>query len=580
MALRVANCSGFYGDRLSAARELVEGGPIDVLTGDYLAEITLAILARDKARDATRGYARTFVHQVEDVLAACLDRGIQIVSNAGGLNPHGCRAAIEVAARRLGRTPRIAVVEGEDLLARLSELADAGELLANGVTGAPFATLGEPVVAAAAYLGAWPIVAALEAGADIVVTGRVTDSALTLAPAMWRFRWRSDDWDRLAGGIVAGHLIECGTQVTGGNHSFWREIPELAAMGFPIAEIEADGSFVVTKHPGTGGMVSRDTVLAQLLYEIGSPAYLTPDVTAHFDSVLVEEVGRDRVRVSGARGSPPPPSLKVSAHYAAGFRNHVDVVIGGADAAEKSRAFEALLWSAVGGRERFAEARAERFADPATTTSYTRFAVRDRDEARVGRAFSNAAVELALASVPGITFAGPPTPAVACAGTWPTRVARERVIARVSIGERVLEVPAPALPPVHRAVDERAPAPRPSAARVVAPASRPRPGTLLGEVCGARSGDKGGDANIGVWARDPARYPWLCEYLTAERVRDALPEPFGGAIERHELGNVAALNFVLRGYLGEGGAASARLDNQAKLLGEILRSRPVASSRD
>jgi hypothetical protein len=385
---------------------------------------------------------------------------------------------------------------------------------------------------------------------------------------MWRFGWRTDDWDRLAGGIIAGHLIECGTQVTGGNYCFWSEIPELARMGFPIADIESDGSFVITKHPGTGGAVTRDTVLAQLLYEIGSPAYLTPDVTAHFDAVLVEDVAPGRVRVSGARGSPPPATLKVSAHYPAGFRNHVDVIIGGADAEVKSRAFETLLWDAVGGAGSFAEARAERFADLARGWIYTRFAVRDRDEARVGRAFSGAAVELALASVPGITFAGPPTGATGCGGTWPTSVARERVPARVSLGEISIEVPAPAW---REQGNDRVLPRRPDAA----PTPIPPTATRLGEVCGARSGDKGGDANVGVWARDPAHFRWLCDYLTVERVRAALPEPFDGPIERYEVANVAALNFVLRGYLGEGAAASVRLDNQAKLVGEILRAQPI-----
>lgn len=573
MGVRIANCSGFYGDRLSAARELVSGGPIDVLTGDYLAEITMLILAREKARDPARGYARTFVRQVEHVLATCLERGIRIVSNAGGLNPRACRDAIAAVAARLGLSPKIAIVEGDDLLARIPDLRAGGEALAHAVTGASFESLTAPVLAASAYLGAWPIVAALERGADIVITGRVTDSALTLAPAMWRHGWRADDWDRLAGGVVAGHLIECGTQVTGGNYCFWREVPRLAAMGFPIAEIESDGTFTITKHPGTGGAVTRDTVIAQLVYEIGSPAYLTPDVTALFDTVRVEEVGTDRVRVSDARGAPPPATLKVSAHYAAGFRNHVDVLVGGAAAEAKSRAFEELLWEAVGGRGRFAEARAERFVDRASGTTFTRFAVRDRDESAVGRAFSGAAVELALASVPGITFAGPPGGATPCGGTWPTTVPRDAVRARVTIGEESFEVAAPggweegAAEPVAAAT---AASPPPA----FEPAA-PLPAALLGDLCGARSGDKGGDANVGVWARDPAHFGWLRGYLTPERLRAWLPEPFDGPIERYELANVAALDFVLRGYLGEGAAASVRLDNQAKLLGELVRARPI-----
>ncbi len=274
--LRVANCSGFYGDRVSAALEMVEGGPIDVLTGDWLAELTMLLLG--KAMLSGRpGYARTFLTQVDQVLPACLERGIKIVANAGGLDPAGCAAAVTELASRAGLSPVVAHVAGDDLLPRLPDLMRAGHPLANSDTGQRLADAGVTPLTAHAYLGGLPIARALDAGADIVVTGRVTDAALVVGPGMWRFGWNGDDLDALAGAVVAGHVIECGCQATGGNYAFFGEVPDLEHAGFPLAELAADGSAVITKHPGTGGLVSVGTVTAQLLYEIGGPRYLNPD---------------------------------------------------------------------------------------------------------------------------------------------------------------------------------------------------------------------------------------------------------------------------------------------------------------
>ncbi len=268
--IRIANCSGFYGDRLAAAREMVDGGPIDVLTGDWLAELTMLILAKNRQRDPAAGYGRTFVTQLEQVMGDCLDRGIKVVSNAGGLSPRGCADAVAALAAKLGLDPVIAYVTGDDLVPRLPELRAAGVDFANLDTGEP---LGDrAVITANAYLGGWGIADALARGADIVITGRVTDAALTVGPAAWWHGWRRDDWDALAGAVVAGHVIECGAQATGGNFAFFTEVPGLEHPGFPVAEVAADGSSVITKHPGQGGMVSVDTVTAQLLYEIGGTA--------------------------------------------------------------------------------------------------------------------------------------------------------------------------------------------------------------------------------------------------------------------------------------------------------------------
>src|SRR3989475_9097350 len=316
--LRIANCSGFYGDRLAAAREMVEGGPIDVLTGDYLAELTLMILSRAGLKSPGAGYARTFLRQMEEVLGTCVARGIKIVANAGGPTPAGLAAEVEQRATRLGVRARIAHVEGDDLLPRLADLQARGVDLRHLDKGIPLAALDRQVVTANAYLGAWGIVEALRRGADVVICPRVTDAALTLGPAAWKFGWARDDWDRLAAGIVAGHVIECGPQCTGGNYSFFREVPEIARIGFPIAEMHPDGSFVVTKHPGTGGLVSVGTVTAQLLYEIQGHRYLNPDATARFDSIRLEQPGPGRVRGAGIRAGPPPPPTKACHNYARG----------------------------------------------------------------------------------------------------------------------------------------------------------------------------------------------------------------------------------------------------------------------
>ena len=356
--LRIANCSGFYGDRLAAAREMVEGGPIDVLTGDYLAELTLMILLKDRLRDQELGYARTFLRQLEDIAVACKERGIRIVVNAGGLNPAGCARAARALYDRLGVRAVVAHIEGDDLMPSMAALQARGEPFTHLDKGIPLSALGEPVLSANAYLGGWGIAAALERGADLVICPRVTDAALTLGPAAWKFGWARDDWDRLAAGVVAGHVIECGAQCTGGNYSFFREVPGLEYPGFPIAEMYADGSFVVTKHAGTGGLVSVGTVTAQLLYEIGGAEYPNPDVTARFDTIHLAQEGPDRVRVSGIRGEPPPPTTKVCINHFGGYKNSMTFVLTGLDLEEKARLAEETLWKLVGGREQFAESRA------------------------------------------------------------------------------------------------------------------------------------------------------------------------------------------------------------------------------
>ena len=347
--LRIANCSGFYGDRLSAAKEMVDGGPIDVLTGDWLAELTMLILWKGMQRDPTKGWAHTFLTQMEEVLGTCIDRNIRVVTNAGGLNPAGLADQIRQLAVRLGLEVAVAHVEGDDLLPRIAELDRAGHPLAHLDTGRPLADAADQVISANAYLGGWPIVEALSAGADVVVCPRITDASLVVGPAAWHHGWSPTDWDRLAGAVVAGHVIECGPQATGGNYAFFTEVAGLEHPGFPIAEVAEDGTSVITKHPGTGGEVSVGTVTAQLLYEIDGHQYPNTDVVARFDTVSIAQEGPDRVRLTGTRGLPAPVDVKVCLNLLGGWRNSMTFVLTGLAIEEKAELTVRSLEEALGG---------------------------------------------------------------------------------------------------------------------------------------------------------------------------------------------------------------------------------------
>ena len=574
--VRIANCSGFYGDRLSAPREMVDGGPIDVLTGDYLAELTMMILWKARQKDPGAGYARTFLIQLEQVLGSCLDRGIKIVTNAGGLNPAGLADEVGKLAAGLGLQPKVAHISGDDLLGRLPDLLASGIGLAHLDTGQPLADAGVQPVSANAYLGGWGIAEALAAGADIVVCPRVTDASLVLGPAAWWHGWARTDWDQLAGAVVAGHVIECGPQACGGNYPFLDEITDRRYPGFPIAEVAADGSSVITKHNGTGGLVSPGTVTAQLLYEIDSPQYAGPDVVTHFGSVRLAQVAPDRVLISAARGTPPPPTLKVALNYLGGYRNTMTLVLTGLDIEEKAAWACDELFSLLGGRERFAEvdARLLRFDRPDAAaseqaTAHLRITVKDRDPERVGRAFSDATMALALGGYAGFHTTTPPTAASAYGVFWPALVP-------VDVVEQVVVLPDGSrrvVPPTQGDPDTD----QPAAADVptIRPLSGPTVRVPLGRIAGARSGDKGGNANVGLWARRPEAFGWLRDTLTVERFRQLLPEAAGLDVRRYELANLHALNFVVEGLLGEGVAAATRPDPQAKGLGEYLRSRYI-----
>jgi hypothetical protein len=542
-------------------REMLTGGELDYLTGDYLAELTMLILGRDRAKHPDRGYAKTFLTQLEECLGLAHGRGVGIVTNAGGLNPAGLADAVRALAERLGIPARIAHVEGDDLQPRAEELGLGAPLTAN------------------AYLGAWGIVDCLHDGADVVVTGRVTDASVIVGPAAAHFGWGRTDYNQLAGAVVAGHVIECGIQATGGNYAFFAEIPAIPGLlhaGFPVAEIHADGSSVITKHPGTDGLVTVDTVTAQLLYEITGARYANPDVTARMDTIKLSDLsdeGPDRVGISGVVGEPPPPTLKVSLNSIGGFRNAMTFVLTGLDIDAKAALVRRQLETVLATKPAELEWTLARTDHPDADTEEAASAllhcvVRDPDPANVGRRFSSAAVELALASYPGFHVTAPPGEGqlygVFAAGyVDATKVPHLAVHAdgtrtKISAASDTREL-APADPPL-------LPEPLPPG---------PTRRAALGLIAGARSGDKGGSANVGVWVRTDEQWRWLANTLTVEVLKDLLPEAADLDVTRHVLPNLRAVNFVIDGILGQGVAYQARFDPQAKGLGEWLRSRRI-----
>jgi len=556
----IGNCSGFYGDRISAMAEMLEGGHLDYLTGDYLAELTMLILGKDRMKDPSLGYAKTFLRQMESSMGTAMDKGVRIVTNAGGLNPAGLAEKLQEVADKLGISPRIAYVDGDDVLADAAELGFPKALTAN------------------AYLGGFGIARALDAGADIVVTGRVTDASVVVGPAIHHHGWTPTSYDALAGGVIAGHIIECGTQACGGNFSGFMQLPrDGQPLGFPIAEVAADGSCVITKHAGTGGLVSVDTLSAQLLYEVQSALYLGPDVSVDLTSIELTQQAPDRVLVSGVAGSAPPELLKVCTNELGGFRNAMEFILTGLNIEEKAawvRAQleqslaadppESLTWSLNGNPVEDADT--EQGA-----SALLRVVAKDPDPNKAGRAFSSACVELALASYPGFSMTSPPTNGSPYGIYRPEYIARSAATETVHLPDGSVEtLPAPVFAAQQEPVPAPVPVPEFSGKTVRQP---------LGVFVQARSGDKGGDANIGLWVgvgeKQAERAAWLAEFITVDRVRQLVPEAAELDIEIFHLPNLYGVNVLIRRLLGDGVAATTRFDPQAKGLGEWVRSRWV-----
>jgi len=570
----IANCSGFFGDRFSAAREMVQGGPIDFLTGDYLAELTMAILLRKQLKDPNAGYVSTFLHQMEEVMGECLVKGIRVVTNAGGLNPRGLAQKLEEIAAELGLKPKIAFIEGDNLMARLGDLQAQGEAFVHMDKGISLKDANAQPISANAYIGGWGIVEALRCGADIVVGGRVADAALVVGPAAWYFDWQRTDWDRLAGAVAAGHIIECSAQATGGNYSFIEEVPSFQHVGFPIAEVFENGSSIITKHPNTGGLVSVGTVTAQLLYEIQAPKYLTPDVAARFDTIQISQEAPDRVKISDVKGEPPPATTKVCINNLGGYRNSMTLILTGLDIEAKAKIVEDALFTSIGGQDQFANVAVQLIPsqqpDPDTNETafaYLRLSVIDPDPKKVAR-FSAEIVEMALANIPGFTATAPPTKGTPAVMHWPTLVSNHHIQQSVFVGDQEITVAAVGTSP-------QATIPEAAAIELPAVPGGPTQRIPFGRLFATRSGDKGGNANLGIWGRTPEAYAFLNAFLTIAKLKELLPDMQPFEIERYELPNLLAVNFYIKGVLGDGVAASLRSDPQAKTLGEYLRAKLV-----
>ena len=573
--IRIANCSGYYGDKLSAAKEMVDGGPIDVLTGDYLAELTMTILFNQKMqRGEDKGYVGTFLKQVKAVAKSCKEQNIKIVTNAGGLNPSSMAHEIEKILEELNISLKVAYITGDDLMPRIDSLKEEGESFLNIDKNIPIEKSGCQMLTANAYLGAWGIKEALDEGADIVVCPRVTDAAVVIGPAAWKFNWRRDDYDALAGALAAGHIIECGCQATGGNYSFFKEVSSFDNVGYPIAEIKNDGSFYITKHPGTGGLVSTGTITAQLLYEISAPAYLNPDVIAHFDTLNIEEVSKDRVYVSGCRGSSPTNTHKVCINLAGGYRNGMEFILTGIDIEAKAQIITDALFNSVGGKEQFDEVsilldRTDKINPDSNEEAMAslRISVKSKDPDLVGRMFTAKMVELALANYPGLYMGG----AVRSGGPvlvyWPALIDSKHIKETVHIDGKEINV----MPTNQLDLEETYYQKQPIV--IPPPPSGETLNKPLGELFGARSGDKGGCANIGVWAKSENAFSFLNNFLTIEKIKQLMPDISEFKIDRYELPNILSLNFYIHDILEDGVSSNNRKDGQAKSLGEYLRAK-------
>ena len=575
--IKIANCSGFYGDKLSAAKDLVDGGPIDVLTGDYLAELTMAILFGQKMqRGEDKGYVGTFLKQVNQIAKSCKEKNIKIVSNAGGLNPKSMAIEIEKILKEQSIDMKVAYIDGDDLMPTISNLKKSGEEFKNIDKGKKLDESGYSPLTANAYLGAWGIKEALDKGADIVVCPRVTDAAVVIGPAAWKFKWKRDNYDALAGALAAGHIIECGCQATGGNYAFFKEVESFDNVGYPIAEIYDDGSFYVTKHPDTGGLVSTGTVTAQLLYEINSPAYVNPDVIAHFDTLKIEEVEKDKVYVSGCRGSSPPDKHKVCINLAGGFRNGMEIILTGLDIEDKAKVFTDALFNSVGGRKQFDDVSIQLHRTDKENPNSNEEAmasllvsVKSKDQNLVGRLFSAKIIELALANIPGFFAQGGVKSSGPVIIYWPALVDSKHIKEKVHIDGEEIEV----IPTSQLELEEIYYQKEPIKIKKIKKEDEKE--IYFGEIYGTRSGDKGGCANLGVWAKNANSFAFLHDFLTVKKLKELLPDLNQYKIERFELANINSLNFYFHDIMQDGVSSNDKKDAQAKSLGEYLRAKKV-----
>ena len=580
--LRIGNAGGYWGDDPQALARQVEMGQLDYVTMDFLAEVTMSILKKQQARNPDRGFAYDLIGMLEPVLPTMLKKGTRLITNAGGIHPKGCAKAIYELAQRIGVDVKIAVVYGDDIVEQLQPLKDSGAKFTNMETNQQFSDVEDKILAANIYFGATPVVQALKTWEpDIIITGRVTDTGITLAPMIHEFGWALNDWDRLASGIVAGHLMECGSQATGGNFTDWEKVTDFGNIGYPVVEVSQDGAFVLTKHDGTGGLVSEDTAREQLFYEMGHPqAYITPDVVADFSSIQVTADGPDRVRVSGVKGSEPTSSYKVSMAFEDGYKAIGSIVISGPNARPKAEKFADIFWNkwdhsltersteflgwnalhrSLGGQEDGNEI-------------LLRLGARSESKETL-QAFGKLIPSLILSGPPGVAAIGGVAKPQGVISYWPALIDKSLVQPKIALLHPNQESQEIVCQHIDGAFEAG-----PGDFQECLSATRTIPEVLhadpsfhcLMDICIARSGDKGDTANIGLCARSPEAYAYIKEHITAERVKNWFQELCHGRVVRYALDNLRGLNFLLENSLGGGGSCTLRTDAQGKTFAHAL----------
>jgi hypothetical protein len=593
--IRIANAGGYWGDDPFALRRQVCGPlKLDYVSIDFLAEITMSILQKQKQKDPKMGYAGDFISQLAPLLKTCKERGIKIITNAGGVNPQACAEALFELARKVGVDLRVALVEGDDIAARLPEIVkQPGCAMKNMETGEKFDDVVSKVLSANVYFGAMPVVEALKNNPDIIICGRVTDTGITLAAMIHEFGWQQSDYEKLSHGIVAGHIIECGAQATGGNFTDWKKVKNFVDVGFPILECEADGSFVVTKHPGSGGLVSVQTVREQLLYEMGHPqSYITPDVIADFTSIQLNQEGEDRVRISGVTGRLPTDLLKVSVAYSDGFKASGTLIVSGPDARAKAEVFAEIMWQKLSaelsraGLPQCRKTMTEFIGDDSTHRGLSPHSSAKEVLVRFGAlADEKATLQVFRKILPSLILSGPSGVAVTggapiisdVVSYWPALIPQDVALGRVWVGEVTQTKKDVAVlaqskelnwPQTGGTADiSIAPQDGHSCKRIDLSKTKRLP---LWSIAHARSGDKGDTANIGLIARSPECYAWLRENVSAELVKGWFATICQGQVTRYNVPNLWSLNFLLEESLDGGGTMSLCIDAQGKTLSQAL----------
>jgi len=588
--LKIANAGGYWGDDPHALKRQVYGGKLDYISIDFLAEVTMSIMQKQRSRDPKLGYARDFIAMLEEVLPKMLENKTKLITNAGGINPEACAEAIQTLAKKLGVNPKIAIVYGDDILDDVSSLRKKGAKFTNMETGESFDTVSERLESANIYFGAAPVVEALKWNPDIIITGRVTDTGITVAPMIHEFGWDLKDWDKVAHGIIAGHMMECGCQVTGGNFSDWEKVSSYENMGYPVAEVSPDGSFVITKHDGSGGLVSTDTVREQTFYEMGNPkAYLTPDVVADFSTIRLEQDGKDRVKVHSIKGLEPTELYKISMAYRDGYKAQGSIVISGPNARAKAEAFAKIFWQRAGND--FTEVGTEYYGWNACHQSLghqddgneilLRLGARSADKEKL-RKFGKLIPSLILSGPPGVSVIGGVPRIQDVVSYWPALMDKTLVQPKIALydgGVKDVTIVNKDIIGNFKAPEDQeiqvADQPTESIESAIKESSLDNT-TALYEICLGRSGDKGDMANVGILARGPKCYAFLEKFLTAQRMKNYFQEICVGKVTRFQLPGLLGLNFLLDESLGGGGTKTLRTDAQGKTFSQaVLRQKTV-----